>query len=565
MARSHLRYVIRNRSGRVIEGALVELLFDGEPIEQDVFLQAEGGEPTSDALVSNADGEVEAWFDEGDFIPGTITLRVSDNDGAAHYPESPDEALEWDAFDETVDVYPAPDDVETGIAELPEIDSEGENEGDILKVVMGGPVWAPEDGETNDELPVKIVYDGDSRMLGYNVSRAESIPALIEAMHDTDTNEWWVTSENEQGIWHGRNVATSGGQIDDLMLKAHMAIDALIGQQSFYNKPMVVLWIGHNDFEDYTGAEYAAAVGEYVAARQAVGLKVAVLTEVGTYTNPTIDGVRTDFNTALLNGDTGADVVVDTTGITELDDRSDADYYFDAVHMTAAGYALIADAINTALVAYWSDPSNTDTVPTVFESVVLDATQKANVDALPTLTEVASNTFTGTFWPYYQGSNGTAGPGWIEVLTGNVPELGARITVTITDDVISGEDTYTGIVRDYEGDPVINFIPDDFKAHWNEYGDTPAGVPVSVVVDNYPANGDTLVYNSDAAALTLAPNRPLYLEGSGISAASDSDVQAAGLTPVDGMSVVVLDTDGPNVFLSVRAGGDWYTTNVYID
>lgn len=112
MARSHFRYIVRNRSGRVIEDAAVELREPGttDPIDASIYAASVGNTTRSNPLISNIDGEVEGWLDE----PQSADMYVSDNDGAAHYPEEPDGSETWEAFTETAEVYRAPADVPGG-------------------------------------------------------------------------------------------------------------------------------------------------------------------------------------------------------------------------------------------------------------------------------------------------------------------------------------------------------------------------------------------------------------------------------------------------------------------
>lgn len=120
MARAHIRHVVRMQ-GRPVEDALVQLLQVGTSTEitDTLYATRTGLGELANPLVTNDQGEAECWLEvPGGDTPGTIDVLVSDNDNDAHFAGSTS-SLSWETFRETVEVYPAPEDVSTG-SELPE-------------------------------------------------------------------------------------------------------------------------------------------------------------------------------------------------------------------------------------------------------------------------------------------------------------------------------------------------------------------------------------------------------------------------------------------------------------
>lgn len=142
---------------------------------------------------------------------------------------------------------------------------------------------------------------------------------------------------------------------------AQMIADA-VGQLDYcyetsYIKSVLVCWEGTNDLK--LGANATTAYNNlvtYCQARQAAGYKVVILTIL-----PRSDaGTPADFNTSRATVNTNirnnfatfADVVADVaanTNIGEDGDSENATYYVDKVHMTAAGYNIVAGIVATAV------------------------------------------------------------------------------------------------------------------------------------------------------------------------------------------------------------------------
>ena len=115
---------------------------------------------------------------------------------------------------------------------------------------------------------------------------------------------------------------------------------------------IVVAWAGTNDLAlARTLAQLKADCSAYVAAQKAAGWQVVIPTMIDRQ-DVSIATNRSAFNSWLLAGSSGADAVVDLTGVSGLSDATDTTYYqSDKVHLTAAGTALLLAPIKAALEA----------------------------------------------------------------------------------------------------------------------------------------------------------------------------------------------------------------------
>lgn len=100
MARSQMRHNVKDTAGNVIQNALCYVYETGTVTAvDDMFAAATGGAAIT-TLTSNAQGDIEAWFDEA----RVVDIKVSDNTDAAYYPSQPTNLLAWADFTETVQV-----------------------------------------------------------------------------------------------------------------------------------------------------------------------------------------------------------------------------------------------------------------------------------------------------------------------------------------------------------------------------------------------------------------------------------------------------------------------------
>lgn len=118
---------------------------------------------------------------------------------------------------------------------------------------------------------------------------------------------------------------------------------------------VVVAWEVRNDLyhnASVTAAQAVANLWTYCQSRRAEGAKV-VAVNVSKCTTPASNLSAqdiTDANAAIATDYASyADRLVDVGGIAELQNPADTNYFTDGVHMTTAGYALVANAVLAAI------------------------------------------------------------------------------------------------------------------------------------------------------------------------------------------------------------------------
>lgn len=100
MARSQMRHNVKDSAGNVIQNALCYVYLTGTVTAvSDMYAAESGGSPIT-TLTSNAQGDIEGWFDAAK----TVDIKVTDNSNAAYYPSQPTQLLDWSDFTETVQV-----------------------------------------------------------------------------------------------------------------------------------------------------------------------------------------------------------------------------------------------------------------------------------------------------------------------------------------------------------------------------------------------------------------------------------------------------------------------------
>jgi hypothetical protein len=109
MARAHLKHIVREgSSSRVIQNAAVYVYQDGTTTNVTGMWSAPtGGSALSNPLISNAQGEVEAWLDTAQ----RVDLKVTDNGDAAKFPNTSG-TVSFADFTEDEIVYHDPADVD---------------------------------------------------------------------------------------------------------------------------------------------------------------------------------------------------------------------------------------------------------------------------------------------------------------------------------------------------------------------------------------------------------------------------------------------------------------------
>lgn len=156
---------------------------------------------------------------------------------------------------------------------------------------------------------------------------------------------------------------------------ATMASDATTQIDPLYYPPqrqVVIAWGGTNDL--YFGASAAttyARIVAYATARKAAGWRVILLTILPRSNSGTPGSFETDrqsvnaslladFSTAtaesgIWTGAAYADYLVHVGGdatIGDAGDENNTTYYLDKVHLTNAGYAIVADYVKKAILLF---------------------------------------------------------------------------------------------------------------------------------------------------------------------------------------------------------------------
>lgn len=107
--RSHIRYIARLQNSHVVQNAAIELFAYGTENPVAMFDAPVGGAALANPLITNEQGEAEAWLD----VAQTVTVRISDNDDQAFDPLDAGVTLSFAPFTETVTAIPNPDDFPT--------------------------------------------------------------------------------------------------------------------------------------------------------------------------------------------------------------------------------------------------------------------------------------------------------------------------------------------------------------------------------------------------------------------------------------------------------------------
>lgn len=150
------------------------------------------------------------------------------------------------------------------------------------------------------------------------------------------------------------NNAVSGQKMQAIIANA-AATDALLGA----GKNVLVVWEVTNDmFEGGQHPHCFHRLLRYCADRQIAGWTVVVLTvtprsDAGT--PAAHETWRLAVNTLIRSWwNTFATAMVDVAADTRLDDETDATYYVDLVHMTAAGKQVVVDLVRPTIEALFA-------------------------------------------------------------------------------------------------------------------------------------------------------------------------------------------------------------------
>lgn len=196
---------------------------------------------------------------------------------------------------------------------------------------------------TASVAPPSIKFDGNSMTYG------------VGSTTDNDYPSQTVKTLGRTVTWY--NYGVSSRTIPTAITDATGAngLDYVAGGVN--QKNIVVYWDGTNDL--YGGANATTTYNNlvtYLNARKAKGETLIVLTclpRSGGGTPGGFEAERQSYNTLIRNDGTGVGyTVVDVAADSRIGDAGDSDdttYYGDKVHMTDAGYAIVAGMVKTAL------------------------------------------------------------------------------------------------------------------------------------------------------------------------------------------------------------------------
>jgi lysophospholipase L1-like esterase len=182
-----------------------------------------------------------------------------------------------------------------------------------------------------------LVFDGCSLVSDTGVSPSQRMPDQVL------TSLRWS--------WDYYNLAVGGQTTAEMLADAATQVDPKYRSDLEHN--ICVVWEGTNDLAK--GATAQAAYDNlvtYCQGRRAAGYKVVIVTILPRGLTG-FNEARNTVNASLReNLSTFADAIADPASddrIGDDDDYADVTYYRDGVHMTAAGYAIVAGLVQTAI------------------------------------------------------------------------------------------------------------------------------------------------------------------------------------------------------------------------
>jgi lysophospholipase L1-like esterase len=205
-------------------------------------------------------------------------------------------------------------------------------------------------GNTVSRTNHQIVFDGDSLTAGYNSSGHGNYPT--------------TTIAALSGAYAWSNLGVGGRLVSTILASAPSYADTLWTNYTG-SKKVYILWAGTNDYQaSVSGATvYANTISRCNAAKAAGATAVIVLTCInrGTFTGPmtTQQGIgntdlRADSPTlvsgVVYTGASYCSYLVDVQAEPNLQTTGNTTYFAsDTIHLTNAGYAIVASDVKTAL------------------------------------------------------------------------------------------------------------------------------------------------------------------------------------------------------------------------
>lgn len=190
-----------------------------------------------------------------------------------------------------------------------------------------------------------IIFEGDSMTTALHVTEATSYPAQLMELLGSG--------------YKSTNAATTSELVTQMLIDGPAQVDA--AKKAGFPVNIAILWGGTNDLnnEPASAATVHSRIFRWHASRQRAGLRTIALTICHRNYVGDIGGINTvidSLNTLLLADQGGADMIVDVAGNADLLDPDDTEFFHDGLHLTAAGYAIVAGMVASAIrAAKWDD------------------------------------------------------------------------------------------------------------------------------------------------------------------------------------------------------------------
>lgn len=184
-----------------------------------------------------------------------------------------------------------------------------------------------------------MVFDGCSLTNDTGLAVADRYPSVVNAAI-THPHSFY-------------NSGIGGENIAEMAAGTASYVDPYYKSNRAHN--ICIPWAGTIELgtDGWTAQEAYDAYVDYCEARRAVGWQVVAVTALPRSESAAYYALRSTYNTLIRDNytdfaDALADVAADTT-IGEDGDETNETYYRDKLHMTAAGYVIVAGIVQTAI------------------------------------------------------------------------------------------------------------------------------------------------------------------------------------------------------------------------
>lgn len=190
--------------------------------------------------------------------------------------------------------------------------------------------------DISDSTKPQIIFEGDSLTYGVGSTGGNDYPSqVMDTLGESD--------------FDSTNVAVSGQTTASMELDAIVQVDWLLGEERDHN--ILVLWGGTNDLHAAADATTTYdRIVTYATNRRNAGYTVVVNTLLPRdNSEDAFEEYRQSVNQRIRdNWEDFADRLSDIASDSRIGDEADianATYYSDSVHMTNAGYAIVAEYV----------------------------------------------------------------------------------------------------------------------------------------------------------------------------------------------------------------------------